>query len=115
VIVVNRQATLPTTTTPVPVPNSADGALAILPVEKGLIPFRRLPPATELTVPVGQSKALAAAIRAVDEPGKLLMDFLQTTPFAKHQAVTNVLVFGAMEAQLNQMGAHNPKRHSRPF
>jgi len=114
VVVVDRQATLSPTTTPVSLANTADGALTILPVEKGPVFRGGASVAVDLVLLVGRVQAVAATVRTVGECRKLIAAFLTPTVPTNHQAVMKALVFDPVKAHPDQVGTHSAKRHTRP-
>jgi len=111
---VDRQATLPPTTTPVSLANPADGALTILLAEKGLVCLGGAPVAVDLILLVGRVQAVATTVCAVGECRKLIADFLTPTAPTNHQAIMKALVFDPMKAHPDQVGTHGAKGHPSP-
>jgi len=93
----------------VPVTSPADGALTILPVEKGLVLLGGMTAPAYLRVLVGQGKTVSAAVCTIGEPRKLFADFLPSTAFADYPASTFALVFDTVQAGPGQVGSHHAK------
>jgi len=114
-VVVDSQAALAPTTTPMALANPANGTPAILLVEEILVLLGSMTMPTNLTVVVYHNKAVAALVLAILESRELFHDLFLPTGLANRQAVTNALVVDPMKSLPGQVGAHNAKRYPSPF
>jgi hypothetical protein len=115
VVMVDGESAHPTTTTPVSLPNPADGTLTILPSKKGLVLLRGETESASLILLVSQYQAIATNVLPINEARKLFADLLQPTAFAHRHALVDTPVVNPMKSRSDQVRSRRLERHTSPF
>jgi hypothetical protein len=109
VIVVNRQSAFVPTTTSVPFRDAADGASAILLVQKRLVLLGTASLPTCLAFMASLGKAFTTTVLSITKRWKFLLGLQSPTPLTKGHAIPNTFVLDLMEATADQARPHHAK------